>query len=131
MVSTVTGMVHLIAATARAYVYSGDWVADCPRACGNVEHLYARLNPRDLGSPRVVQLPEFRCSYCKATAPIEWPTGMADIMAVLQLRPIPHTRNWYPAEHDTAVKHRVPNGQTVDELRAENAEHGVPTGAVN
>lgn len=119
-------MVQLIAARARAYVYSGDWVADCPRACGNVEHLYARAS-RNPAAPRVVQLPEFRCSYCKLTAPIDWPPNLAEITAVLALRPIPHTRNWYPAGHDTAIKYRVPHGQTVDELRAENAAHGVPT----
>lgn len=125
-------MVQLIATRARAYVYSGDWVADCPRACGNVEHLYARANPRNATGPRIVQLPSFYCSYCKLgetdTVPIDWPPNTADIMAVLMLRPIPHTRNWYPAGHDTAVKYRIPHGQSIDELRAENAEHGVPTG---
>jgi hypothetical protein len=124
----------LIAHRARAYVYSGDWVADCPRACGNVEHLYARSNPRNPASPRVAQLPGFRCSYCKFgdtdIVPIDWPPNMADIAAVLVLRPIPHTRNWYPKDHDTAVKFNIPHGQTVDDLRAENAEHGVPTEVV-
>lgn len=123
-------MVQLLAARARAYVYSGDWVADCPRGCGNVEHLYARANPRDANSPRIVQMPGFYCSYCKLgdaeTVPIDWPPNMADIMAVLALRPIPHTRNWYPKDHDTALKFHVPHGQTVDDLRAENASHGVP-----
>lgn len=132
---TVTGMVQLIAYKARAYVYSGDWVADCPRGCGNVEHCYARLNPRDANSPRAVQAPGFYCSYCKLgdaeTVPIEWPPEMADIMAVLALRPVPHTRNWYPKGHDTALKFNIPHGQSIAELRAENAEHGVPTGAVN
>lgn len=127
-------MVQLIAARARAYVYAGDWVADCPRACGNVEHLYLRANRRDPNAPRVVQAPSFYCSYCKLgnaeTVPIEWPPDLADIMAVLMLRPVPHTRNWYPKDHDTALKYRVLHGQTVDELRAENAEHGVPTGEV-
>lgn len=134
MVPTVARMAQLIQMRARAYVYSGDWVADCPRGCGNVEHLYARANPRDATSPRMVQLPSFYCSYCKfgeaETVPVEWPANMADIMTVLMLRPVPHTRNWYPGDHDTAVKHRVPHGQTVDELRAENAEHGVPVGEV-
>jgi hypothetical protein len=120
----------LIAATARAYVYAGDWVSDCPRAgCGGVEHLYERANPRNPASPRVVAKPEFRCSYCQMTAPIEWPPNMAELMSVLMLRPIPHTRNWYPKDHDTAVRFRVPHGQTVDELREENREHGVPATA--
>jgi hypothetical protein len=126
-------MAQLIATRARAYVYAGDWVADCPRACGNVEHCYARANPRDANAPRVVQLPSFYCSYCKLgdteTVPIEWPPNMADIMTVLMLRPIPHTRNWYPAGHDTALKYRLPHGQTIDDLRAENVEHGVPATA--
>lgn len=122
---------QLIQARARAYVYAGDWVADCPRACGNVEHLY---QPQRRGGPRVVQVPSFYCSYCKLgdaeTVPIDWPPNMADITTVLMLRPIPHTRNWYPKDHNTAVKSRTPHGQSVDDLRAENAEHGVPTGEV-
>lgn len=123
-------MAQLIATRARAYVYAGDWVADCPRNCGNVEHLYTRANPRDANAPRVVPVPSFYCSYCKLgdaeTVTVEWPPNMADIMTVLMLRPIPHTRNWYPAEHDTALKYRLPHGQTIDDLRAENVEHGVP-----
>jgi hypothetical protein len=118
---------QILEARARAYVYAGDWVADCPRGCGNAEHLYVRVRPADPASPRAVQLPEFRCSYCGATAGIEWPERMADITAVLALRPVPHTRNWYPKDHDTAARARIPHGQSVDELRAENHEHGVPT----
>lgn len=117
---------QLLQARARAYVYAGDWVADCPRGCGNTEHVYARIRPTDPSSPRIVQASEFSCSYCKATAAIEWPDGMADLMAVLMLRPVPHTRNWYPSGHDVAVRARIPHGQSVDDLRAENAEHGVP-----
>jgi hypothetical protein len=118
---------NLIAAVARAYVYSGDWVADCPRdGCGSVEHLYDRINPRNPGSPRTVQKSEFRCSYCGMTASIDWPPQLAEITTVLMLRPVPHTRNWYPENHDTAVRFHVPHGQSIDELRAENREHGVP-----
>jgi hypothetical protein len=108
-------------------VYAGDWVADCPSGCKNTEHLYTRINPRDASSARTVQVSEYRCSYCKATAGIDWPPHMADITAVLALRPVPHTRNWYPKDHDTAVRARIPHGQSVDELRAENHEHGVTT----
>ncbi|MDT0387804.1 hypothetical protein [Streptomyces dubilierae] len=120
-------MVELIAAVARAYVYAGDWVADCPRGCGGVEHLYDRANPRNPSSPRVMQKPEFHCSYCQMVAPIDWPPNLAEITAVLMLRPVPHTRNWYPKDHDVALRFRIPHGQSVDELRAENREHGVPT----
>ena len=123
-------MVELIALVARAYVYSGDWVADCPRGCGGVEHLFDRANPRDPLSPRVVPKTEFHCSYCKLgqaeTVRIDWPPNMNDIMTVLMLRPVPHNRNWYPKDHDVALRYRLPHGQTVDELREENREHGVP-----
>jgi hypothetical protein len=123
---------NLLAAVARAYVYSGDWVSDCPRdGCGSVEHLYDRSNPRNPASPRVVQKTEFRCSYCGMTAPIDWPALLAEITAILMLRPVPHTRNWYPQDHDTAVRFRIPHGQTVEQLREENVEHGVPAGAVH
>lgn len=118
---------QLVDARARAYVYSGDWVADCPRACGNVEHLYAPISKRP-GAPRTVRLPSFACSYCTMQAPIDWPPHMSEITAVLALRPIPHTRNWYPAGHPTAVRFRVPHGQSVEELRDENAAHGVTPG---
>lgn len=121
----------LLATRARAYVYSGDWVADCPRpGCANAEHLYARLNPRDPRSPRVVQLPSFKCSNCHMDAIIDWPEYMSEIMAVLELRPVPETRNWYPEHHETALRFRVPHGQTIAQLREENAEHGVEPGPV-
>lgn len=124
-------MAQLIALTARARIYCGDWIADCPRPfCSNAEHLYERANPRNPRSPRVVQKPEFSCTNCHLTAPIEWPNSMADIMAVLMLRPVPQTRNWYPTGHNEAVRCNLPHGQSVDDLRAENAEHGVPTGPV-
>jgi len=124
-------MVDLLTAKARAWMYSGDWVADCPRGCGGVEHLYDRANPRNPASPRIVQKPEFRCSYCHMVAPVEWPTQLAEITAVLMLRPIPHTRNWFPANHETAVRFRAPHGQSIDDLRAENVAHGVPAEAVS
>lgn len=113
---------------ARAYVYAGEWVADCPRGCGNVEFITEK-NPRHrsalhyvAGEPHT----SFRCSYCQYhTASIHWPADGEQIMDVLSRRPIPHTRNWYPEGHITAVRHGIPDGQTVEELVAENVENGV------
>jgi hypothetical protein len=117
----------ITAPKARAYVYAGNWVADCPReGCGNVEHLFDRNNPGRPDSPRTVRKTMFHCSYCRLVAEIEWAPDEASIMAVLDLRPVPHNRNWYPHEHATALRFRLPHGQTVAELREENAEHGVP-----
>ena len=101
--------------TARAYVLRGMWVADCTRPdCNNTEML-------GLFSP----LPLY-CSYCKHIDTVDWPNDGQVIQDVLDRRPIPHTRNWYPKDHDLAVRAGIPHGQTVDDLLAENAEHGVP-----
>jgi len=105
-------MATLLTTRARAWVYSGAWVADCPAACGNVE----ALGPPGGG---------YHCGYCGRLADVEWPDAAADIMAVLSLRPIPHTRNWFPPSHDLALRAGLPHGQSVVELLDENAEHGV------
>lgn len=109
-----------------AYVYSGMWVAECPReGCGNVEALFDLANPLDPRSPRTVRKQVFLCSYCRCVAEIDWAADEAEIMAVLERRPIPHTRNWYPEGHHLAVRWGIPHGQSVGDLVAESREHGV------
>lgn len=108
---------------ARAYVYSGEWVADCPRAdCGNVEFLY---RPAQLHGERVLRLPFFGCSYCGMQSEISWPDKEHEIFEVLAKRPVPGSRNWYPKDHPVAVASRIPHGQSVQDLEDENAQHGV------
>lgn len=115
---------NLITNAARAYVYNGMWVADCPAGCGGVEQLF---EAKRKGGPRVVRRTLFHCSYCHhATSNIDWPLDEAEIFAVLELRPIPHNRNWYPQDHPTAVRFGVEHGQSVQDLRDENEAHGVP-----
>jgi len=105
-------MATLITNRARAWVYGGAWVADCPSGCGNVESL----------APEATAC---HCGYCRRLSDIEWPDARAEIMAVLARRPVPHTRNWFPAGHDLALRAGLPNGQTVAELLDESAAHGV------
>jgi hypothetical protein len=50
---------------------------------------------------------------------------MAQALDVLMKRPVPDNRNWYPADHDVATRFRIPHGQTIDDLKAENEAHGV------
>jgi hypothetical protein len=108
---------------ARAYVYCGDWVADCPRAgCGNVEFLYT---PAVLNGPKVLRKPFYICSYCAMQAPIDWPDQEHEILSILMRRPVPSNRNWYPQDHPVAVNFRIPHGQTLRQLLDENEEHGV------
>jgi hypothetical protein len=117
--------VQLLTATARAYIYNGMWVADCPTGCGGTEPLF---EAKRRGGPKTVRRTLFHCSYCRfATSRIEWPADEVALMTVLELRPIPHTRNWYPTNHEVAVRFGIPHGQSVRDLQDENAEHGVPT----
>lgn len=102
--------------TAQAYVYAGAWVADCPSGCGNVEYLFDQHR---------IRKSVFHCSYCLRIADIEWCPNEAEIMGVLAVRPIPHTRNWYPFNHDVALRFGLPHGQSVADLVDENHEHGV------
>lgn len=118
-----------IIAVARAYVYSGDWVADCPRVdtfsgkgCGGVEFLYVQSR---MNGPRDQRRSFFACSFCGHQAPIEWPDNEHEILQVLSLRPLPSTRNWYPQDHPVAVNFHVPHGQSVRDLLDENEAHGV------
>jgi hypothetical protein len=114
---------NLLLQTARAYVYAGNWVADCPASCGNVELLHEAVVQ---GGALVRKKTVFRCSYCNfETQAIEWPSNELEITAVLALRPIPHTRNWYPADHPAAIRFRIPHGQSVSDLIDENIENGV------
>jgi len=116
---------NLITNLARAYVYSGDWIADCPRPCGNAEHLYDRQRPSDPSSPRTIRKATFLCSNCKHLADIEWPTDMDGLMSVLQRRPVPQNRNWYPLDHTVAVRAGCEHGQSIKDLEDENAKYGV------
>lgn len=110
-----------------AFVYAGEWVADCPRGCGNVEYLTAKSRLlRGKAGVRGPIKPAFDCSYCgyHSTA-VVWPDDAEAILAVLERRPIPHNRNWAPAGHRQAIACGVPQGQTVADLIAENREHEV------
>lgn len=113
-----------------AFVFNGEWVAECPvNGCNNVEFLTTRLpehrGRRDL-PPGPVQ-PVFACRNCLTVSPhVEWPDHPDDLMAVLNRRPVPQTRNWYPDGHPHALKWAgTPHGQSVADLEQENRDHGV------
>jgi hypothetical protein len=116
---------ELLMPVTQAYIYGGDWVGDCPReGCANVEYLWEAIQPR---GPRIRPKAFFSCSHCGEQGSIEWPPVefQAAAMDVLMKRPIPNTRNWYPRDHDVATRFRIPHGQSIADLRAENEEHGV------
>jgi hypothetical protein len=123
------GSMKLITERALAFVYCGDWVAECPMpSCGNVEHLFDRVNPKVPTSPRIVPRGPFVCSYCGLQVEVEWPEPelIQGIMGVLMKRPVPHTRNWFPTDHPLAIRMGVrEHGQSIKDLERENREHGV------
>lgn len=110
-----------------AFVYAGEWVADCPRGCGNVEFLTSKPKTlRGRAGSRGPIKPAFDCTYCGFhTSAVQWPADAEAILTVLDRRPIPHNRNWAPAGHRQAVSCGVPDGQSIADLLAENAENGV------
>lgn len=96
-----------------AYVNHGRWVANCCREyCNNA----LELEPRQA---------RFQCRNCGIVAGVVWPPDADEIWAALERRPVPQTRNWFPADHDLAVRAGCPHGQTVADLLAENEQHGV------
>lgn len=99
-----------------AYINAGRLIADCPYGCGNAELVGDESGPT---------VSTFLCSYCKALSGLDWPDDLGDILAVLALRPIPHTRNWAPAGHRQIRGTPHEAGQSVQDLMDENADHGV------
>lgn len=98
---------------ARAHVNQGRWIALCPRTdCTNAEGLDPRQGV-------------FVCSVCKLMTGVDWPNNPDGIWEVLQRRPVPSTRNWYPADHEFAIRAGIEHGQSIADLIAENHEHGV------
>jgi hypothetical protein len=103
----------LLTNRARAYVNHGRWIADCTRPhCANAE----KLAPWQA---------TFHCSNCRQVAEVEWPGNADELWAVLELRPVPQTRNWFPTGHELALRSGIPHGQSVADLEDENREYGV------
>lgn len=103
-----------------AYVNHGRWIADCPREwCNNAERVdHERLAA--MGG-------QFRCTECLFEAPVAFPPHRDEIDAILALRPVPATRNWFPADHSLATRSGTPHGQSAVDLVEENNAYGVET----
>ena len=90
--------VHASDARLEPYVNVGRWVADCPCGAG------VALTPGDGRA---------WCFQCGAVfSAVAWPKNAATIDRLLSARPVERNRNWRASE-------------TVEDLRAQNAEHGV------
>lgn len=95
-----------------AYYNHGRWVGDCPSNCGSA----TLLKPGESS---------FFCHECKYVSKISWPHNTDEIMEALAMRSKQH-QNWFPTNHDLALRFGLPHGQTVEELREETeANRGV------
>lgn len=81
-------------------VYAGQWIADCP-LCSSASVLR-------FGSPA------WDCQDCGTELEVRWPPEETrrGIERLLSMRPISHTRNWFP-------------GETLHDLLAENVTHAI------
>lgn len=99
--------------SAVVYLSHGRWVARCPRpGCANAE-AFGRCDDGTVGG---LAADGFNCRAshggCGLQCAAQWPANRPDIEALTLGRPAPSTRNWLP-------------GETLDELLAENMEHGL------
>lgn len=101
----------------RAYVSAGRWVADCP-FCG-------------AGVALERDWTEGLCFGCgRLYTELDWPGEADEIERVLRARPYPGNRTWLRAGNralDALPEgdRRRLRGETLDDLRAENAARGV------
>lgn len=103
-------MTALITNHARAYVNHGRWIADCPADCGSARQLQPGEHM-------------YQCGECLLVCTVDWPDDADDIWEALMERPIPKFRNWFPHQHDLALRANLPHGQTPAELREETKDH--------
>jgi hypothetical protein len=102
--------------SAAAYVNHGRWVAGCPREfCNSAQ----RLEP---GQARIYCGGEGGCGL---DSEVIWPDDAQAIWDALRRRPVPGTRNWFPTDHELALRANCPHGQSVADLLAENEIYGV------
>ncbi len=99
----------LVKPLALAYVNWGRWVADCPAACGSAIVLASGQST-------------FHCPECKHLSGVYWPHNPDEIMEVLEVRN-KRNQNWFPVNHDLALRFGLPHGQSVSELREETEAH--------
>ena len=92
----------------QAYVNHGRWLADCPQ-CGGSEIVRVDQPFRCLGKVNAGFHGE--TTECGCVMDVEWPDEKREIEAILIKRKL-ENRNWV-------------TGETVEFLRAENAERGI------
>lgn len=105
-------MATLITNRARAYVNFGRWIADCPINCGSAMQLQPGQDT-------------FQCAECRFITSVEWPSNADAIWEALEKRPAKKFRNWFPSNHELALRSNCPHGQSTEELEEETREHGV------
>lgn len=107
--------------TARAFYNHGRWVAPCPETDCTDARLVYEVNPRT-GIPTGRRLTQDACANGHPFA-IEMPDEQteAQIVTTLAERAEDKDKGWYPKDHPQAVLDGKPSGQSIKELKDENA----------
>ncbi len=107
-------LTKFISGQVQAYANHGRWIADCCREFCN--------NAWGLASNQVSFLCDPNQEGCGMEALVVWPPNVAEITEVLRRRPVKATRNWFPLNHELALRAGCPHGQTVQQLKDEQME---------
>jgi hypothetical protein len=97
---------------ARAYYNFGRWIADCPIRCGNA------LALQDSQTGFFCQPP----GGCGHIGEVEWPNDPQGIVDAMDGR-APKNKNWFPEDHELALRSGCEHGQTVADLLRETKEN--------
>lgn len=95
------------------YINHGRTVVDCPFNCGNAYVVKPKQTEIYCGSS----------DGCHVSFGLDVPDNIGELVAELNQRPDKKNRNWFPEEHPVAVRGRLPQGQSVADLRAELEMH--------
>lgn len=117
----------MLTVMARAHVNWGRWIASCPNVnCNSAEEIHpwtgyecGHRACRENGFARTGPDTMFCCSECRTLATVEWPRNAEAIWDALNSRPNKEKRNWYPQDHELALRFGLPHGQTIVELAEE------------
>jgi hypothetical protein len=93
----------------------GRWVAHCDTdGCSGAERVWPNGQIREKSGRKygISRQGVLNCGNCGLTSSVTFPVDRKQITRLLNRRPVPETRNWFP-------------GETVEALAEESVAHGL------
>lgn len=107
----------------KVYINHGRIIVDCPYGCNNAY----RVKP----GQKEAMCRTKSGDGCLVSFPLEIHEDLQEIESELNKRRMSKNRNWFPDDHPRAVRHNLPRGQSVSDLRAEHEMNGGRDGLDN